>query len=355
MLTHSSGIPSLGTALVAIGRTIIDLEPFIPLSNEDDFLLHVNGAEVLLLFPPGKKFFYCNAGYNLLGLIIEKVSGMKYDDFIKEKIFKPLKMKRSTLNEEELEKDNNVAAAYLCIEENKAKQTPQPFDFLIDAAGGIFSSVNELLTYLKMNMDGKAINGESIVSKESLEKMHTPYIEEPHSFYGKMGYGYGWMIYDDFFGYKLIGHGGSTLVSGAYICYVPEKKIGVVILADNGLAPLNVIGEAIIMGMLGKDPQKEHPFLPIQEKFNRLSGQYQSYKGLIKPKVVLKDGMLYVETEIPGILKRSQPLIPEDITGDNYKFYTYTMGIKRPVEFIVKPSGEIYLIIERDIFRKIMK
>ncbi len=90
--------------------------------------------------------------------------------------------------------------------------------------------------------------------------------------YGDFGYGYGWGITEDFFGHKLIGHGGSTLVSGAYIGFLPDVSLGVALVANNGIAPLDVFGQAILAMMLGKDIEAEIPFLKVQKKFEKFVG-----------------------------------------------------------------------------------
>jgi CubicO group peptidase (beta-lactamase class C family) len=66
LMSHTSGIPDLGIALVSIGRYLLDVEPFIPLSSDEDLFRYVNAAHENVLFPPGKKYFYFNGGFTLL-------------------------------------------------------------------------------------------------------------------------------------------------------------------------------------------------------------------------------------------------------------------------------------------------
>jgi CubicO group peptidase (beta-lactamase class C family) len=62
-MSHTSGIPDLGIALVSIGRYLVNVEPFLPLSSEEDLFRYVNSAQERVLFPSGEKYFYFNGGY----------------------------------------------------------------------------------------------------------------------------------------------------------------------------------------------------------------------------------------------------------------------------------------------------
>jgi len=73
LLTHSSGIPSLGTSTIALQRGI-GIDVWIPWGGVDDFYRHVNGAGEEIAADPGERFFYFNAGYRMLGHIIQEVA-----------------------------------------------------------------------------------------------------------------------------------------------------------------------------------------------------------------------------------------------------------------------------------------
>ncbi|RLI29643.1 serine hydrolase, partial [Candidatus Bathyarchaeota archaeon] len=147
LLTHSSGIPDLGVAEVLISRMAGIDEKWVPLASLEDFLLHINGASKEVAAEPGKRFFYFNSGYTLLGEIIERVAETPYEEYVRENILKPLKMERSTFLKEEFEKDPDVMTPYLVETKNgTVTVTPSrhPFHKFIYAPGGLLSSVMEL-------------------------------------------------------------------------------------------------------------------------------------------------------------------------------------------------------------------
>ncbi|GHA55723.1 serine hydrolase domain-containing protein [Pontibacter akesuensis] len=87
LLCHTSGLP--------------DFEEHIPAQQTaqltDEEVLEITAAQPSLLFPAGTQFRYSNTGYVLLGLLVERITSMGYDDFLQEHIFRPLHMHRSTL------------------------------------------------------------------------------------------------------------------------------------------------------------------------------------------------------------------------------------------------------------------
>jgi CubicO group peptidase (beta-lactamase class C family) len=357
LLTHSSGAPNLGIAEILIERMAGLGESFVPLSSLDDFLLHINGAKEEVAAEPGKKFFYFNEGYTLLGVIVEKVSRVKYADYIKENILKPLKMNRSTFNKDEFEKDQDIMTPYLVeAKDGEIKATPamHPFEKFIYAAGGLLSSTNELTHYLIANMNGGVYENQRIIDAVLLEKMHTPYIKTGFQwlFGEEAKYGYGWMITENFFGHKVIEHGGSTGLSSAELAFMPDQKIGVALASNIGGNDLISCMPAAIMALLlGKDPEKDIPAFKLQKKMSMLVGEYTSYKGLHKVTIKLKNGLLYIETK-EKFYQLSSPLIPESEDLKELKFYIPQTGYKLPVEFEVVQPGKIDLYIERNRFHK---
>lgn len=358
LLTHTSGIPNLGMAEIII-RRVTDLgESFIPLSSVDDLFLHINGAREEMV-EPGTRFFYFNEGYTLLGLIIEKVSGMSYEDYIHEKILKPLKMYRSTFSKEEFEKDQDIMVPYIIeAKEKEIKTIPMTHSFerFVYAPGGLLSSVVELAHYLIANINGGVYENTRVIDATLLARMHEPYVKTGWRWiFGEQPkYGYGWMITENFFGHKVVEHGGSTGLSSAELAFMPDQKIGVAMACNIGGGGLiSLIPVAVLALLIGREPEKDIPAFKNERIMNMLAGEYVSYKNIHRVSVVKKMGLLYLESK-EKFFEISAPLIPEKGDIENLKFYLLESGgIGLPVEFEIGPKGEIDMYVERNRFHKV--
>ena len=360
LLSNSSGIPNLGMSTLLLGRAFGVEEKWVPMSSFEDLMLHVNGAQEEIAGEPGTRYFYFNTGFTLLGEIVARVSKKSYEQYVKEKILKPLNMNRSTFLEEEFEKGPDTMTPYRTQEGNgelKAVPTRHPFDKFIYAPGGLLSSVQELTNYLLANINGGVFDDTTILGAPLVEEMHKIQLEveafrDTFGDYGKMGYGYGWFVADDFLGHKIVMHGGSTGVSSAQLMFVPDLKIGLAAAANAGQTPMPVLIGALA-ALMGKDPEEEIPDFKIEERLGKLAGEYEIYRGMIKVSVKKKGPVLYVESEAWGT-KKISPLIPETDRIEDYKFYTISgPGKKTPVEFAVEFSGKIDLYMDRNRFHKV--
>jgi len=347
LLSHSSGAPNDGMAEILIRRMTGMDDYWIPMTSFDDYMLHVNGAAGEVAAEPSKRYFYYNSGFTLLGEVVERVSGVTYENYVREKILKPLGMSRSTFLKEGSEKDSDIMTAYWKNKDGTLTATVHPFHKFVYAPGGLLSSVTELTSYLIMNMDGGTFEGKKLVEASSLEQMHKSYIETGTGFWGKQGYGYGWSITDGFLGYKLVQHGGSTGVSSAFLGFMPDQKVGVALAANTGAYGSAAMTLGALALLLGKDPEKELPFLEIEKRLKQLEGNYESYRGVRRLSVVRKGPMLYLE-EKTKLTEMSVPLIPESEKMKKLKFHIYSgVGVKMPVEFVVDSKGLIDMYLER--------
>lgn len=360
LLTHSSSIPSLGTSLLSLSRGIGAEEPGVPWGGVNDFYRFINGAKDEVTGTPGEKFFYFNAGYRMLGHIIQKVSGMFFHEYITENILKPLKMERTTLSKNQYQNDSNRMIPYWIKPNGKRERTefpyPEPsnnpnFSFIL-AAGGIISSVVELTRYLRLNMNMLESREAQILPPHLIEKMQNLYMNRPKKFFGKRGYGYGWEITKDFFGHKLVSHGGSVLVSTAHLAFIPEIRAGVAMAANGKGFPYSTIVHGIFTTLMGKDPEKVLPSLKIKERMKTLTGTYETYKGLNRVKIIKKEGILYLKKK-DQFTDVEKPLIPEENTLNSHKFHIFTEGIREPVQFVVQSPDDIDLYIERYRYKKL--
>lgn len=172
LLTHTSGIPEY-TSGHFFTSTDLNRE-YSPEEIIDFIPVKDNLIEV-----KKRKYEYCNSNYILLGFIIEKVSGLSYGNFLQERIFLPLDMNQSGIEGNYLMQEN-IALGY----EGVSVVSNRSFDMNLSiayAAGGIYSTVNDLLKW------HKALSTD-LLSEESKNKMYSLWNRK------STGYGYGWDI-----------------------------------------------------------------------------------------------------------------------------------------------------------------
>lgn len=185
---------------------------------------------------------YNNLMYLTSGYLVGRVSGGTWEDFITERVFKPLGMKRSTFRRIGVTDLDNVALPY----EKRRGQVvtiPVPANVAAAPAGGIISSAEEMVEWLKLYLNQGRAGKRQVVSPSVLKEMHTPQMPiryAPQAAQGPLeAYGLGWTI-RPYRGHYLVHHGGWL---DGYVCWVsmmPDDNIGVVVLSNKGnqLLPL---------------------------------------------------------------------------------------------------------------------
>jgi len=341
LLTHSSGIPALVYAEALIDAVAYSEGQIVPFATPDDIITFMKGSEDWAVARPGEEFFYLNEGYVILGKIVSKVSGVPYEEFVKKYILEPLGMDRTYFSREDVEKDPNVATPYV-YKDNKLSRGEFPYG--ISADGGILSNVVDLSKYVLMYLNEGTFNGTEILSKELLREMFKPRIRLRYEIFGEESYGYGLSIYPQFPIGTLIGHSGSVLVYTAYMGFVPEKNLGVVILANASGYPLSQIGMYARMVLSNKSPEIL-PFIRFERILKKLEGTYKSYRSTIVFKVRIEGGFIILESRrkysgYPTIL------VPETVEDDVVHCYTIQYGRKIPAKFIMN-GDRVELIYER--------
>jgi len=368
LLTHSSGMPDLGLAGNLTARLMGMEKNWIPMSSWDDFFTHINGAAQELAATPGQRFAYSNESYTLLSAIVEKISRMNYEKYVKEKIFNPLKMNKSLFSQEEFKNYSNVMTGYFSkMQKGKLIEvvsSPHPFDKLVYGPGGLISNVVDQINFLTVNMNEGVFNGTRILDAslvKEMQKIHneTQMVRNVIPGFEKEGYGYGWIILEDFFNEKLIFHPGGTNASTAFIGFIPSKKIGISCSCNSNAGSMLVASIPLLLFsfFLGKNPMKDLKFIEIEQKLSMLTGIYETYKGVISVMVVKRGPVLYIEStegsfEFNGGL--SIPLFPKSEYIEDFKFFTMSgAGGKMDIDFTVDKKGKVDLFIERNRFHKV--
>jgi CubicO group peptidase (beta-lactamase class C family) len=361
LMSHASGVPSLMTFYFS---QMSQLQykakaPEFPMGNWDDFYFHVNEAKSETLSPPETKYYYWNAGFVLLGQIIEKVSGIKFEDYITQNILQPLEMNRSTFSNKEAEKDDDTSRGFN-FGNPKDQYRRDSRDLLsgpfIAAAGGLISSVKEFSNYLQCQMDGGEFKGKRLLSEELVKEMwisHNKNLPFEYSIYlpgMEPSYGYGWRIYDNFFGHKLITHGGMSGVSGGWVGFIPELNLSYVQLQNVHIIPLRLLLTAFTL-LLGHDPEETLPYYKREKHFKLLSGKYEAYKKTITYEIESRHGNLFIKGD-NWIEPFSTMLIPNNNDPEVMDFHVLTEYGKMNVPFTKHKDGTITFDWERHLMHK---
>jgi CubicO group peptidase (beta-lactamase class C family) len=195
LLSHTSGLPSnLNTA---IKFTVVP-------SSLNKALNMIKSKGLKLIAEPGEKFSYSNMGYEILGLIIQKVTGETYEKYVQKNIFDPLGMVNSGFGYNR-KKNTKLAKSYLANGAIIIKNDYVNCSFVPFSAAEIYSTAEDMYKW------DKALYTEKLVSKKTLTKIFTPVLA---------GYGYGWTIKTP--GIKGInGHSGNV-----FGYYGDELRVG---------------------------------------------------------------------------------------------------------------------------------
>ncbi len=217
LLTHTSGIPD--------NRRVSEQREFYLTAKDEENFAPLKKTETLL-FEPGTRYKYSNPAFNGLALIIEKVSGQKWQDFITETIFRPSGMKTSTITDGPYP-DSGVSHSYIVNDKKMFEELDYGEEPTFAAAGngGVWSSVSELWKY------ELAIQQNIFLSPEWIKKsrMVYPFPQWTDSLPQRLGLS--WFITKDD-GMDMIGHTGSQ---GGFIsdyCWWPEKQLFYVLLCN---------------------------------------------------------------------------------------------------------------------------
>jgi len=351
LLSHTSGLSALGYAEATLAAVTDKPDIWLPISDAEDLLIFMRGADEWALAKPGEKHAYLNEGYILLGAIIEKASGMEYAEYVEEKILTPLHMYRSSFEEDDVEGDEDLAVPYITNSEGGKVATRYPYGQMI-SDGGLMSTALDMANYLKMMLGVGAFEDNRLASEESIKAMCSPTIkmlDEPVNGVDYRYYGYGLRIKDNFLGHRLVQHAGSVFGSSAYINFVPDAGVGVAILANGGYY-LEDMGEYATALLLGKDPM-EIPHFRRGRILDALAGTYKSFKDTSTYRVLRSGGVLQLEQRW-GDRVFTTPMIPVDIEGPVKLFRTYGVDTVTPAEFEVR-GGEMYFVYERNLCRRV--
>lgn len=225
MLTHTSGLLDY--------EDLMDKQ-YGPTPPEEIPQIHDAGVYGLLAaqtttkFEPGSRWEYSNSGYCMLAMVVEKVSGKPFGQFLQERIFRPLHMDKTIAFEAGKNEVEHRAYGYTKGSDNW-KETDQSPTSATLGDGGIYTSLDDLLKW------DRALTEHTLLPAEELKAAFTPTLTTAglaKSADGKpVSYGFGWFL-DPHNGHNRMWHYGETVGFRTSIQRFPDDKLTVVVLSN---------------------------------------------------------------------------------------------------------------------------
>lgn len=209
LITHTSGIP--------------DYEEIMDNSSKKQLLdidvLNILKTQNKTYFDPGSQFRYSNTAYALLALIIEQVSGQSFPEFMKDRIYRPLKMKNSVVYESK-RKIPFRSMGFARDNENKLYANDQSSTSAIKGDGGVYCSLKDYKKWTHGIWNNSLVEISPVI-----KKLNVSIKEVTGSFYGP-----GWFYFDK--GSPALFHSGSTCGFSTYSINIPSQKTSIVYFSN---------------------------------------------------------------------------------------------------------------------------
>lgn len=328
LLTHTSGIPSYEDQF----EKYWDRSKIAYNKDIQEMLI---ARKDTMLFPHGTKWMYSNTGYALLASIIEKVSGMKYGDYLAKYIFKPLGMKHTFVynTRRSLKKiPANYALGHVYSDSLKSYVLPddlKEYDmvFYLDGIVGdgcVNSTIGDLFIW------SNAFTTAHLVSKDGITEMQSPMAQtnpkDSNTFYG---YGLGIQKKSD--KGKVISHSGGWPGYHTLLIRKPEVNETIILLSNNesNLPFFRAAIESILNNEKLELPY-EHKEITIDSKL--LHDYAGKYFAALTMEFVVKDNKLY---------RRRQGTTDIELKPESATKFFYADGTDRQIEFVRDADGKV--------------
>lgn len=232
LLCHRNGLKTFSGDLLWYGTTL----------SQKEIIQKQGGLKPTTAFRT--QYGYSNIQFIAAGKIIEKVTDTSWVDYVSTHFLKPLKMNRTLTSTNQLKNATNVATPYF-YEKGKFYDLAWVNWDNMAPAGALISSVNDYAKWLMLNNNEGKFEDKVFISENSFKNMTTPHINKPirkntERVHFK-SYGLGWGL-QDYQGYKIIGHGGGYDGMISKSTFVPEKKLGIIVLTNS----LNWTASAVV-------------------------------------------------------------------------------------------------------------
>jgi CubicO group peptidase (beta-lactamase class C family) len=243
-------VRDLLTHRVGVGRMTGNRIRWLPHRERDELVYRIRYLEPEQTFRNG--YVYSNVMYMVAGQVVEAVSGMSWDDFVRTRIFEPLGMERSNTSITAIAEGENAAWPHQEIEGEVVAIPRRNFD-VVGASASINSSAEEISTWMRLHLGASGeVDGVRLLEESTVREMHRAQNAIPDG--GLTGnlasYGLGWRL-SAHEGRRTSEHGGATDGMNSTLVLVPEEDLGVFITTNTFNSFMNALANRVVDRYLG--------------------------------------------------------------------------------------------------------
>jgi CubicO group peptidase (beta-lactamase class C family) len=216
--------------------------------------MHSLGKEKLIA-GPGETFAYSNIAYEVLGLLVARISGQSFEDYIQQHILLPLDMNSSTFLKTQVSSEH--ATAPHIVLPPTVVSPEYPYHRAHAPSSTLHSSAEELCSWALMNLNRGEFRGRRILQAKSFEELWYSYQQTGPSYPTEFA-GLSWFI-DTYKGQRTIRHDGVDIGFQSDLILLPDLSLAVIVLANTIPAPVKVVTHAVVDLLLGLEPEIPKP------------------------------------------------------------------------------------------------
>ena len=338
LMLHTSGLRDWGAVAMLEGW------PRGTRDHRQEHALTIASRQLGLNHPVGAEFSYTNTGYNLLAILVSRVSGSSFAEFTRKEFFAPLEMTSTSWRDDPFRLVRGRAQAYSPTA-SAGWRLDMPFEH-VHGNGGLLTSVIDLQRWTDAIVAGRI--GSPDVSKRMTEE-------------GRLrdgtGAGYGGGLFlGDVYGVRAVYHGGATAGYRAFLARFPESDMRVSMLCNRGDASPQMLARQLLQGrvpFVTATPATSAPVTPVRiaydsAAFAEYGGTYTSDEAAARWTVNVS-GSAMSFARWPGDVSPLRPVAPDEFAGPGGMRVVYTRDAsKRITGFTANISRALGVVFTRE-------
>jgi CubicO group peptidase (beta-lactamase class C family) len=242
MLNHTSGLPD-----------VRDYEWDKPQYDDGAAERYIRSlVKEKMIAAPAERFRYSNMAFDILADVIARASGMTFEQYMKENIFKPLAMKDSTFLKKEVpdELANNAHVLTDRIAFKIGVSEVYPYNRAHAPSSTLHSNVEDMMRWGMANLNHGELAGKRILKPQTHARLWQPTVPA----FGDTFVGISWFL-GNYKGEKVVAHGGGDVGFRTYFLMVPERKLAVVTMGNSDSYDSQAVVNVVLDVVLGHEPE----------------------------------------------------------------------------------------------------